>query len=83
MDYIEKHDLLMRIAQFIRLEKTGGLEEFAQKCNIKKDRLFDCIDVLRQIIKRNEANILYDKDRETYYFSPSGKFIDSKFVADN
>ena len=83
MDFIERHDLLARVAQFIRQEKTGTLEKFAQKCNIQKDRLFDYIEILRQFTGRAGARIFYDKDRETYYFSPRGKFSDFKFIEDN
>jgi len=36
MNFIERHGLLARIAQFIRQEKTGSLREFAKKCDIKK-----------------------------------------------
>jgi len=83
MNFVEKYYLLERIAQFIRQEKTGSLEEFASKCGIKnKDMLFDYIEILRQFAGRDNAKILYDRSRKTYYFSPWGKFTDFGFVAD-
>ena len=83
MNFIEKYDLLERIALFIRQEKTGKLEEFAKKCGIEnRDRLFDCIEILRQFTGREGGKILYDRNRKTYYFNPRGKFTDFKFIED-
>ena len=80
---IERYDKLASIAQYIRQEQTGSLKEFAQKCEIKKDRLFDYIETLREFTGRDGTQILYDRIRNTYYFSPSGKFSDFKFIADD
>ena len=84
MNYIERSDNLAWIAQFIRQEKTGNPKEFAERCNLNsKDALFTQIEILRQFAARDGAEILYDKNRKTYYFCPSGKFIDFKFREDS
>ena len=80
MNFIERHDRLARIAQFIRQEKTGTLEEFAQKCGIEKDTLIDYINILRDFAARESAQILYDRYRKTYYFTPQGGFREFKFI---
>jgi len=79
MNPIEKHDRLERIAYFIQLEKTGSLEEFAHKLEMKKDTLLDYITILRDYAAREDAEIRYDRSRKTYYFDPHGKFTDFKF----
>ena len=82
MDFTERHDNLARIAQFIRQEKTGSPKEFAKRCNLdSKETLSRQIDILRQLAARESAEILYDRERKTYYFSPPGKFSDFKFIA--
>ena len=83
MNFIERYDLLVRIAQFIQQEKTGSLEEFSRKCHIKKDMLHDYIELLRQFAGRESAQILYDGERKTYYFTPRGKFNEFKFSVYN
>jgi hypothetical protein len=84
MNFIERHNSLAKIAQFIRQEKTGGSKEFARKCNLNSiDTLFNQIDILRQFAAIEDAEILYDKNRKTYYFSPSGKFTNFRFKEDN
>ena len=83
MRFITRYNKLASIAQYIRQEKTGSLEEFAKKCEIKKDRLFDLIETLREFAGIEDAKILYDSYRKTYYFDPPGKFSDFKFIADN
>ena len=83
MDHTDRQYILERIAQFIRQEKTGSLTEFAQKCNLNRDTLFDYIDILRRFTGRESVKILYDRSRKTYYFSPSGKFTDFKFIRDD
>ena len=83
MTFIERYDKLASIAQYIRQEETGNLEEFAQTCEMKKDRLFDYIEILRGFTGKEDVEILYDKDRRTFYFSPRGKFSDFKFIVDD
>ena len=83
MNHIERQNCLERIAQFIRQEKTGNPKEFAKKCNLNsKDALFAQIEILRQLTAREDAKILYSREKETYYFCPSGKFIDFRFRED-
>jgi len=81
MNSAEKIDKLASVAYEIQKGQTGNLEEFAKKCELKKDRLFDYIDILRQFTGREGGKIRYSKDRRTYYFDPPGKFIDFKFKA--
>ena len=83
MNFIERCDNLVKIAQFIRKEKTGTLEEIAQKCNLKKDAVHDHIEILRQFAARESAKILYDRDRRTYYFCPRGYFNGFDFITDD
>ena len=83
MNFIERHDRLARIAQFIKWEQTGTLEEFAQKCGMKKDAMVDYINILKDFAAREGAEILYNKHKKTYYFDPPGKFIDFKFKENN
>ena len=84
MNFIEKYDNLAWIAQFIRQGKTGNPKDFAKKCNLDfKETLSRQIDILRQLAAREDAKILYDRERETYYFCPNGKFIDFKFRKDS
>ena len=80
MNFIERYENLARIAQFIRQEKTGTPKEFAEKCNLDCEKtLLRQIDILRQFTAIEDAEILYDKNRKTYYFEPHGKFTDFKF----
>ena len=46
MNFIERYDLLVRIAQLSNKRKQE-FEEFSRKCHIKKDMLHDYIEVLR------------------------------------
>jgi DNA-binding HxlR family transcriptional regulator len=55
------------------------LEVFAQKCKIKKRTLSNRIEMLREFAAIEDAEIPYDRERKTYYFSPRGKFTDFKF----
>jgi hypothetical protein len=82
MKFTEKLYSLEKIAQFIRQEKTGDPQNFATKCGLSKDVLFDQIDILRQLAARNDAKILYDRNKKTYYFEPYGRFTDFKFAPD-
>jgi len=79
MNFIGMSDRLARIAYFIQLERTGNLVEFAQKCEMKKYTLVDYINILKDFAAREDAKILYDRGRKTYYFDPPGKFTDFKF----
>jgi len=79
MNSVEIYNNLARIAYFIQLEETGSLKEFAQKCEIKKRTLSNRIEMLREFTAIEDAEILYDGERKTYYFSPRGKFTDFKF----
>ena len=83
MNFLEKYENLARIARLIRQEATGNPKDFAKRCNLNsKDVLFDQIDILRQLAAKESAEILYDRYRETYYFSPPGKFSDFEFIKD-
>ena len=83
MNFIERYDLLVRIAQFIRQEKTGTLEEFAKRCDMENKYIMHRqIEILREFAGRAKAKILYNNDKKTYYFSPRGKFSDFKFIED-
>ena len=79
MNSIEIYNSLAKIAYLIQIEETGSLEEFAQKCEIKKRTLYNRIEMLREFAAIEDAKILYDGKRKTYYFSPRGKFTDFKF----
>ena len=79
MNFIERYDTLTKIALHIRQENTGSLEELAQKCKIEKRTLSNLIDILRQLAARESAKIFYDRDKNSYYFSPCGKFTDFEF----
>ena len=80
MNVAEKIDKLASIAYFIQIERTGSLGEFAKKCEVEKRTLSNQIDLLRLFAARVGAEILYDRERKTYYFNPSGKFTDFKFM---
>ena len=82
MFFLERLENLERIAQFIRQERTGDAKDFARRCGLSKDALFDQIDNLRQILAKDEVKIRYDRGRKTYYFEPRGKFV-VKFIPDN
>jgi len=82
MIFLERLESLERVAQFIRQERTGDARDFARKCGISKDALFDQIDNLRQILVKEEVKIGYDRGRKTYYFEPRGQFV-VKFTLDN
>jgi len=76
MNFSEQYDCLARIAQLIQQGKTGTPKELAERCGI------DCvrqIEILRLFAARDFAQILYDRNRKTYYFDPPGKFIDFRF----
>jgi len=80
MNFIERYNNLVRIAKFIKQGKTGNPEEFAQRCNLNStDALFTQIDILRHFTAKKDANILYNRNKETYYFDPIGKFSDFEF----
>ena len=79
MSLLERIDRLMRIAYHIQLEETGTPEDFAKKMELKPDRLTDYINVVRDLASREDAEVKYDRDRKTYYFSPHGKITDIKF----
>ena len=79
MSLLERIDRLMRIAYHIQLEKTGTLEEFAERMEMKPDRLKDYINVVRDLASREDAEVKYDRDRKTYYFNPHGKITDIRF----
>ena len=83
MGFIERNYLLVEIAEHIQRGNTGTLEEFAAKCDIKKDKLHDYIEILRQLVAKDSTKVLYDRDRKTYYFYPQGKFSTFKFTVDN
>ena len=83
MNFPEHHDCLIRIAQFIRQEKTGTPKELAERCGIDCEKtLLRQIEILRLFAARDFAEILYDRNRKTYYFNPPGKFTDFKFKED-
>jgi len=79
MNNAEKIDKLASIAYFIQIERTGSLDEFAKKCEMKKDQLTDYIDILRQFTGREDAKICYSRSKKTYYFDPPGKITDFRF----
>jgi len=79
MTFIEKYHQLESIAYFIQLEQTGCRKEFANKYGITEDAMNDYINILRDFTTKEDAKILYDKDRKTYYFYPQGKFTSFKF----
>jgi hypothetical protein len=80
MDFIIKRDTLAKIAYYILREKTGYKKEFAKKMDIEEDRFKDFIHVLRIFAEQADAQILYNRLEETYYFSPQGKFTDFEFI---
>jgi len=83
MHFIERYDLLVKIARYIREENTGTSEELAKKCDIAHaDMVHDHVDILREFTQREGAEIHYDHIRKTYYFIPRGKFTNFKFVKD-
>jgi len=79
MKHIEKQQRLEWLAYLIQLEETGSVEELACKCEMEKRTVANLIETLRQCAAIADAEILFDKDRKTYYFSPKGKFTDFKF----
>jgi hypothetical protein len=84
MKHTERQDLLIKMAKFIRQERTGNPEEFARKCGMKsKDILFYHINILRELVERDGVRIVYDRDLRTYCFSPRGQLSDFKFIKDD
>ena len=79
MTFIERYNRLASMAFFIQDETTGTLKEFANKYDMTEDALIDHINILRDLAAEKEAAILYDREKETYYFSPKGKFTDFAF----
>ena len=88
-NYLDRHDLLLKIADYIRKEHTGNLEQFARELNLPKDKLYDdisrdrlhdYIETLRLFLAREFVEILYDRKRNTYYFEPSGRLTGFKFI---
>ena len=79
MNFIAKHETLVKIAYYIQKENTGSRRKFAKEMDIEEDRLKDCIAILRIFAENEDAKIHYDQQKETYYFSPQGKFTEFKF----
>ena len=79
MTFIQQYNKLASIAYDIQLRETGSLKKFAQKCGLSKRTLSNQIDILRQFAALNDAKILYSRKKNTYYFSPLGKFTDFAF----
>ena len=83
MDFLDRYDRLIRIAQYIRQKGTGTPQELAKKCEIDSEKtLLRQIDILRLFAIRKGADILYNRNRKTYYFEPPGKFTYFEFIKD-
>jgi predicted DNA-binding transcriptional regulator YafY len=54
----------------IRIKATGNPDILARKLNISKRTVYEYIDILKSL----EAPILYDKHKETYYYTEIGRF---------
>ena len=80
MNFQEQYDCLARIARLIQQGKTGTPKELAERCGIGCEKtLLRQIEILRLFAARDFAQILYNRDKKTYYFDPPGKFTDFKF----
>jgi len=60
----------------IKKKVTGNLAEFAKKMGVSKRTVSELITQMREM----GATILYDRNRETYYYAEHGEFSISKFV---
>lgn len=58
-------NLLIRINQFIKFEKTGTRQEFANKIGISSRQLGNYISYLRNDLG---LNVKYCRFRQTYYY---------------
>ena len=79
MDFIAKHDTLVRIAYYIQTKNTNTPKEFAKEIYITKDRLKDFMTILKILAAKEKAKIRYYRRGNTYYFRPKGKFTEFKF----
>jgi hypothetical protein len=65
MKALQQLERIRQIIQLIKLERTGTPEEFASAMKISKRRLFDHLEIFRDL----GVEIDYSKQRNTYYFS--------------
>ncbi|MDR1181504.1 MAG: HTH domain-containing protein [Bacteroidales bacterium] len=71
---------MIRLDQLIRLKNTGSANDMAKKLEVSESTVYRLIDVLRIFVRHDGGNILYDKEKKTYYYDPSGYFL-IKFIA--
>ncbi len=60
----------------IRKKCTGNLNTFAQKMGLSERTVKDLISEMREM----GAEILFDRQRNTYYYPENGEFCVSKFM---
>ena len=79
MTFKDRLHRLESMAFHIQNENTGKPSEFANKYDMTEDMLIDYINILRDLAAEKGAEIIYSREKETYYFSPKGKFTDFAF----
>ncbi len=67
---LEKTRRLSKLCEFIRSERTGGLEKLSEKLNVSRVSVYYYIQELKFL----GAQIEYDRQRKTYYFNNSFNF---------
>jgi predicted DNA-binding transcriptional regulator YafY len=70
MEMIDKIYNLIRLDQLIRLKNTGSVNDMAKKLEMSESTVYRLIDALRIFVRRDGGNILYDKEKKTYYYDP-------------
>lgn len=71
MDFQRYIDRLSYMDDLIRKRRTGVPSEFAEKLNLSRSTLMEYLEILRQL----GGPILYDRIRQTYYYSTPCRLV--------
>jgi len=74
MNFIKQIERIKRVNRLIKYKATGNPDEFAERIGISRRQLYNIIELLKDF----GANIKYDREKETFYYSEN-EFIDIVF----
>jgi len=64
MNFIKEIERIKKLHLLIREEKTGTPNELAKQLHIGRSRMYDLLDVLKEL----DATIKYCKKKESFYY---------------